>query len=313
MASSRFLAANQQGNNHPWRYIVGSLLVIVTWLGASMAALFALLLAGRLGLLSETATLELLETSLVSETSLAIFIATHLVFVAALLALWLAIAQLHGRLLRSLIRPQPPLRWRRLAVGFGLWFLLLNSFTALDLAFHPESYDNNFQLARWLPFTLAALILTPLQISAEELFFRGYLLQGFGLLGRSRSVSAGESRFVPLLGSSLCFLLPHLGNPEMGRHGGLVALTYFSLGLFLALITLADNGLELALGVHAANNLSVVAIANTRDSALPSPAIWLSDSGDPLSGLLVLLVMSAIFYALAIARRPRPLDSGNRE
>ncbi len=303
MARRNFLDAVYFGRNQPWRYALGIAVVLATWLLGSVLASAAIAASHALGLVPAAAYQDLLAAGLTTEVSLAIFIATNLVFVLALLALAAVVRQLHGRSLRSLVAPQPPLRWRRIATGFGLWLLLLNAATIASYFLAPEAYDDNFQLAQWLPFTLVALVLTPLQTSAEELFFRGYLLQALGLVTRQRGLLLGLA--------SASFMLPHLGNPEMGRHGGLMALSYLTLGAFLTLITLVDNGLELALGVHAANNLSVVAIANTRDSALPSPAIWLSDSGDPAWGLVILLAMSAIFYLLAIGRdrRPaRPLD-----
>jgi uncharacterized protein len=83
----------------------------------------------------------------------------------------------------------------------------------------------------------------------------------------------------------------HFGNPEMQRGAVWIALTYFTLAVFFTTITLQDNGLELALGVHAANNLFIVLLINTQDSALQSPAVWIQTvpSNPRLTLLMVLL------------------------
>jgi membrane protease YdiL (CAAX protease family) len=74
--------------------------------------------------------------------------------------------------------------------------------------------------------------------------------------------------------------------------------------MFLALITLKDDRLELALGVHAANNLFIVLLVNSQDSALRSPAIILQTvPTDPRITLLALLLMMGSFYLIVFGRQ----------
>jgi hypothetical protein len=58
-----------------------------------------------------------------------------------------------------------------------------------------------------LIFLPVALVLTPLQASVEEFFFRGYLMQGIALKTRNA--------IIPIVLSSFLFMLPHLLNPEV--------------------------------------------------------------------------------------------------
>lgn len=112
-----------------------------------------------------------------------------------------------------------------------------------------------------------------------------------------------------MLFTSLLFAVLHFGNPEMQRGFVWGALTYFIWGVFLAAITLKDNGLELALAVHAANNLFSFLIMNTQDSVLPTPALLIfGRSIDAKEGLISLLIHAGIFYAVffgGIARKPK--------
>jgi uncharacterized protein len=133
-------------------------------------------------------------------------------------------------------------------------------------------------------------LLIPIQASTEELFFRGYLLQGVGLFSRN----------IWLLSiiSGLLFMAPHFLNPEAAANYVLMGLGYFSMGAFLAYITLRDGRLELALGVHTANNLFTILLANTAISSLPSPSLFTVGVLDPLYSVTVGLVAWLIFVWL---------------
>jgi uncharacterized protein len=99
-----------------------------------------------------------------------------------------------------------------------------------------------------------------------------------------------------IISNGVLFLLPHLGNPEIANGLVLMSLQYFSFGVFLAFITLKDNRLELALGVHAANNISHIFFTTT-DSALGAPALWMTaPSPAEFTDILFTLGYMAIAY-----------------
>jgi membrane protease YdiL (CAAX protease family) len=168
--------------------------------------------------------------------------------------------------------------------------------TSVEYGFSPDSFTWNFHPLQWLIFLPVALILTPIQTSAEEFLFRSYFMQGLSLWIRQPVILA--------IAVSLPFALVHFGNPEMSRGALWIGLTYFALAVFLALITLQDDRLELALGVHAANNLFIVLLVNTKDSALQSPSILLQTiPTDPRITLVALLVMIGVFYGIFVGRK----------
>ena len=76
---------------------------------------------------------------------------------------------------------------------------------------------------------------------------RGYLMQGIGLMS--------GKRWVPLVTTSMIFGLLHFFNPEVEKLGYGIMVYYIGTGFFLGILTLMDEGLELAIGFHAANNL----------------------------------------------------------
>ena len=72
-------------------------------------------------------------------------------------------------------------------------------------------------------------------------------MQGLGLVMRNA--------WFPLLFTSITFGLMHIANPEVEKLGYSLLIYYIGTGLFLGITTLMDDGLELALGFHTANNL----------------------------------------------------------
>jgi hypothetical protein len=91
-------------------------------------------------------------------------------------------------------------------------------------------------------------------------------------------------------------MLPHLANPEVRTDFVLMPAYYFGIGLLLALVTLRDNRLELAVGAHAANNLFSSLVANYVNSALPTPSVFTVSRLDALYALAAFVVTAVIFY-----------------
>ncbi len=207
-----------------------------------------------------------------------------------LLGLFLAVRFLHKRYLKTVVTPLETISWKRILQGFGVFFVLIAAATLLEVLFKPGEYQVTFDWKQFLIFLPIALVVTPLQVAAEELLFRGYIMQGLGLLSRYAAV--------PVLGSSLLFMLAHLTNPEMAEDAYLMPLLYFLMGLFLAFITVKSNSLELAIGVHAANNLFTVLVMNYANSALPAPSIFTASEVDPLASLISFVAVAAVFYAI---------------
>ena len=236
-----YIAVAQEGRNEFWRYAVGSVFIAVLYLGFSTVAVVALLMASGGGLDVE---------SLFDDETLppAALLAVVMVPSLGLLLGSLAVSRwLHQRSLRTLFTSTPAVRWRRVGLGAGVWFALTAVVEVLAFALDPGNYSWALDLDRFVPVAVVALLLVPLQSAAEELFFRGYLLQGLGvLLGRP---------WAAVLITSVGFGVVHGANPEMAEFGRVFLLYYIGMGVLLALVTLLDGGLELAIGVHVANNL----------------------------------------------------------
>jgi uncharacterized protein len=287
--TTSFLEAARLGRNDWWRYLLGVALIcfMAFFVGAVplLVAVMVVLMDGNPATDVNRAT-----GMLVGVDPLLVFPLLMCSFVAMFLGIVLAVQLLHRRPVRTLVTPGRPIRWRRIAQGFGLWVLLAALVAVIEALAFPGRYTLTFDPLRWAPFALMAVVLIPLQAASEELLFRGYVLQGLGLLNRG-----------PLLLSfvtALLFASLHLANPEVNVNFWLVMGYYFIFGLAMAMITLRDNSLELAIGVHAGNNLFGALLANFQGSAIETPAVFTASGFDPLFNLISAVVVLIVFYIL---------------
>jgi uncharacterized protein len=299
--SQNYLEIAQQGKNNWWRYLLGIILILCMWqiVGSIVTVIFITTIFKNRGL-PFTEVIRQLDTFLKS-ASVESFIAINLGFIFFAFGTFLAIKLLHQRKFLSLISAKSKINFQRLFAGFGVWFVMQAILIAIAIISDPKNYKFTFNPVQWFPLLIAALILTPIQTSSEELFFRGYLIQGLSRITKNK--------YTLIIITGLLFMFPHLLNPEVKRGFVLMALYYFSFGALAAFLTLKDNRLELALGVHAANNLSLVFI-NTEDSVIRTNAIWtVKETGSPGFDLAVFLIQSAIFYYIFFGRRKKIVET----
>ncbi|WGZ95443.1 MAG: type II CAAX endopeptidase family protein [Candidatus Thiothrix putei] len=238
------------GKNHWWRYVLGVLLIVLMWQGLGLLPTVALAIWVELD--QNDTTLFNTETLLFEGLPMEVIFADFMgMFLFLWLGVFLVVCFLHNRPFWSLFTPLQRLSWRRVlhgAVVFAAIYLAVG--VIMEWLFPTPAKDIEYVLqpGKFLAFLPLALLLIPIQTSAEELLFRGYFMQGLGLI---------MNRWGVALVSSVLFALPHLLNPEVSDANLWIAfLPYWIIGLLLALITLRDGTLELALGVHASNNLT---------------------------------------------------------
>ncbi len=212
-----------------------------------------------------------------------------LVIFLVLLLLWVKF--INKQSIRSLTTARPKVDWKRIFFSFGLWALLTTAMTAAAYFMNPENFEINFKPVPFAFLAIIAIIMIPMQTSFEEYLFRGYLMQGIGV--------ATKSKIIPLIITSVLFGLMHIANPEIEKLGYLLLLYYIGTGFFLGIITLMDDGMELALGFHAANNLVTALLVTSDWTALQTDSV-LKDNSIPEAGFDILLPLVIIYPLLLI-------------
>jgi membrane protease YdiL (CAAX protease family) len=277
--TEHYLDLARLGRNEWWRYALGIFIIAFSWLVLGYVPYLLLVASG-------------VETSPLAE-----FAAVNFSIFMMLAGLAVTVRFIHRRPLRSLITPDARFDWRRAGQAALCWVVLAAAIAVIEHFLFPDRYYLSFDAARFLPFLAAVLVLTPIQCLAEELVFRGYAMQGIGLLTRRPAAIAALS--------SLAFTLPHMLNPEVARHGALImAANYFVIGLLLATVTLRDGRLELAIGLHAVNNVFLALVANYEGSALMTESIYTARELDPVYSLVTLILGAAVFHWWIFWRSP---------
>ena len=216
-------------------------------------------------------------------------------FIVGLIAIWLVVKYLHGRTLKQTITGRTSFSWKRFFQAAGFWMLLMVLIQFVQYLIAPENFVLDFQPQKFVALVLISIILIPLQAAFEEILFRAYLMQGLFVGIRNR--------WLPLLLTTLLFGGLHVFNPEVKEFGLALALPqYLILGLVLGIATLMDDGLELAIGVHAINNVFLAIFFTFDASALQTPALFKIIEIDPLFDLIALALGSAIFILWASKR-----------
>lgn len=207
----------------------------------------------------------------------------------ACLVLLFWVKYIHNQSIRSLTTARKKVDWNRVFFSFAVWTVFTIASTLIVYYLSPESLEINFNLEKFIPFFILAVILLPLQTSFEEYLFRSYLMQGIGVVTKSK--------LIPLVFTSVLFGLMHISNPEVGKLGMIIMIYYIGTGFFLGIITLMDDGLELALGFHAANNLIGALLVTADWTAFQTESIF-KDVSEPSAGFDVLFPVLVIFPIL---------------
>lgn len=258
-------------NKHDWwLYLAGlALIVIAVILGQiphTVALISKALQSGvELGGLDPNKMMQLLESNL----NLFLML---LSFAVGLLGLFIVVKFLHKQSITSLTTSRSKIDWKRFWFAFLFWGFISVIMIMIDYQSSTENYVFNFELKPFLILVAIAVIFVPLQTSFEEYLFRGYLMQGIGVICKNK--------WMPLTVTSVLFGMLHLANPEIDKLGYILLVHYIGTGFFLGIITLMDEGLELALGFHAANNLFTALLVTADWTAFQTNSIF-RDISDP--------------------------------
>lgn len=201
------------------------------------------------------------------------------------------IKALHQRNARDVVNGGSPFRWKRFWLGVGVWGVIMLVLFFLELLISPEELEFRFDPASFIPLVFVAIIFIPIQSGTEEFIFRGYLAQG--VAGWTKRVWAA------ILIPSVLFALMHGMNPEVKEHGFWMMMpSYFVFGVAFAITAVLDDGIELAIGIHAINNTLLSILVTSKESALQTRALFFQKEVDPVNESIVLVISSVIMLII---------------
>ena len=283
-----FIAQGNTKENVFWKYLLGSFILFCASLVGQLPFIFGVYIKSYKEKIPYPNTYEATVGFLDSNLALFLMLVS---FVFVFFQLYALVRFFHKQSFLQLITSRNLIDWHRVLFSFSIWAGITIISTVVVYILYPEDFIVQFD---WIPFLLLfiiGLLLFPFQIGSEELIFRGYLMQGFGNLAKNK--------WFPLLMTSLIFGMLHIANPEVDKMGYSILIYYIGTGLFLGIITLMDEGMELALGFHFANNFIAALLVTSDWTAFQTHSI-LKSTSDPSVFFDIILPISIIFPILVV-------------
>ncbi len=281
-----FIEQGIRQENKFWKYLLGSVIIITASFVGQIPLVIAVIgktiVTGESYPLTNDGIMHFFEPNLT-------FFLILISFVFAFAGIYFVVNYLHQQTFLSVTTSRKKVDWNRILFSFGLWSVFSIASTLVFYFFNPTLYILDFKPIPFAILFVIAVALVPIQTSTEEYVFRGYLMQGFGNLAKNK--------WFPLLMTSLIFGGMHLFNPEVSKIGNIIFVYYIGTGLFLGIITLMDEGMELALGFHAANNLIGALLITSDWSAFQTHSIF-KDLSEPQAGFDVIMPVVLVYPVL---------------
>jgi membrane protease YdiL (CAAX protease family) len=292
------LESSFTGKNNLWRYAV---MFITVFLVSNSIGAIPLFVAAIFKSLSDPGMLSGLaahpnQLSLLGLSSNIILAMMLFPFIAGLVAFIMLVKPLNGRRLRIIINGTSRIRWNHFFISALIWLILSFAYLFFYLKAEPENFTLSNTSISLIGLSIVSLVFIPFQAAFEEVLFRGYLMQGFSVLVRNR--------WFPLIMTSVLFGFMHALNPEVKEYGFITMMPqYIVFGLIFGIATIFDDGIETAMGAHAANNIFLCIMVTNQSSALQTEALytqlkvypWTEFAGLLVSGVLFIFILSRIF------------------
>ncbi|HEX2920274.1 MAG TPA: CPBP family intramembrane glutamic endopeptidase [Bacteroidales bacterium] len=286
------------GKNNFWRYLV---MIAAVFIASNTVGAIPLLIFGALTLADNPDAINKLaenpsDMSALTQDPYSGLLSLLFPFIAGLIAFIILVKPINNRSFRMTVTGSPRIRWNHYFVSFVVWTFLSFLYLVMYMRVDPSNFFLNNASITLLYIAFMAVALIPFQAAFEEVLFRGYLMQGFATIV--------GNRWFPLIMTSVLFGLLHGINPEVKEYGFFTMMPqYILFGLIFGVATLLDDGAEIAMGAHAANNIFLVIMVTQKSSALPTPALyeqlninpWTEFTGLLLTGLVFILIMKVIF------------------
>lgn len=187
-------------------------------------------------------------------------------FAILLFPLFFIVNIIHHQSLTQFTTSRKKIDWNRVLFSIGIFGGLQTLYFFISFLSSPEDFVWNFQPIPFFFLLLISLLFLPIQIGFEEYFFRGYFMQWLGLLFKNK--------WIPLFASSIFFGFVHFGNPEVQKLGFGIMFFYISSGFLLGISALMDEGLELPLGIHFANNFTIALLSTSDWTVFQTPSLF---------------------------------------
>lgn len=282
----------REGKNNWWRYL---LTIILTNPGISIGTIIGLvstyILFDVIGLIFNLTNLHFPIGKFLQ--GFLDILSYNIVSAFLILLLFFCMVSIHKRDFKSVITAHERVKWYRILKGFVVWFAML--LLSLNFSLPDPNLKFTFDAAAY-PLLLIISLTIFFQAGFEEIFFRGYILQAFNLFLKKPPLA--------ILISSIIFATGHWGN-QLTPIGNLnIFIDTLIFAIVVSVITVLEDGVETAIGIHTANNMFCALIINDGTSSFyePLPSLFtnFSTPSNPMDQLFYSTLMNGILLLIII-------------
>lgn len=271
-----------------WRVLLGIALIGAFWVAGTMAVIFVwgALNVARYG--PDEARDRVGEIAAGGDPeTVAVMLLT---FLGMWLGVFLAVRLLHAQPFSTLFAPDGGVRGSDLLKGLLVSAVFVGATVPVGMAI-ADPTATTLPAGQWLAFAAALLALVFVQATAEELVFRGYLLQQLALRSRNPLVWA----VIP----SALFGALHWANAPTGEVAAYYVAATFLIGLALAALVRRTGNLWAAIGVHVGFNVFGLTIVGS-EGVLSGAQLFLFPEEEMLALMRVDVVATALLLAFVL-------------
>ncbi|OAN77207.1 CAAX protease [Sulfitobacter sp. EhC04] len=245
-----------------WRFAAGLVIAFAAYMA------FNQLFFGTVYQIAGNRSNALYNALVAGDTPLAMFLLLSS-FACMMLSVALVVRVLHRRPFRSLIGPLP-LAW----TDFRAVTLMLVALSLVIAILPPWDMGGDFvpnmPFGQWLVLLPLSLLGVLVQVSAEEIVFRGYVQQQLAVRFRSP--------LVWMIAPSVLFALGHYLPDSSCENALAIALWAGVFGVLMADLTARSGSLGPAIALHFCNNVTAILIVSLPDN-LSGLALYLTPFG----------------------------------
>ena len=282
--SMNYIQQAYKGENKVWMFIITTILVAGLFIGN---LIFFIFFGDGIDVVEEQKKLlELIPSK-------NFWLAANLIPFAILLGLlFLLVKYMHQRSILSLTTARKKIDWSRAFFSFSLIVIITIVLFAISYFVDSSLIELQFDPLKFSILLIVSLLLFPFQIGLEEYLFRGYLMQHIGVFVKNK--------WFPLILTSVLFGVFHGANPEVAEMGYVIMVFYIGTGLLLGIMTLMDEGLELALGFHFGNNLLAAILVTANWSALQTDAVFRYTAEEATNQIYEIVIPVLVIYPIIL-------------
>ena len=198
--------------------------------------------------------------------------------------------------------------YKNLFAGFIPMLVLGTLSSFLWMLVKPQNFTYCLK-SGWPVDFLLSLVLITLAAFLEELLCRAYITYFINDEMESRT----KQKLLYCLASATFFTILHFQNPEVSGSKAIYSMTfYFIMGFALMAVSFKTGGIEAAIGIHLANNLTNAWFFSYEDSALITNSIFIQkDNIGPW--MVVQAVLCTLLSVLVVVKIAKKQEAQNVE